>query len=116
MAERRTHKGERKCQLGEAMDVLAGRWKGEILWFLQDGPQRFMELRRAIPAVSPKVLTQKLRDLELHGLIDRKQYAEIPPRVEYSMTRLGRSAIPVLETIDGWWKKHAAAVRKATGC
>lgn len=103
------------CALGDAVSILASRWKGEILWFLQDEPRRFMELRRSIPAISPKVLTRKLRELEQDGLIRREHHAEIPPRVEYSMTELGRTAIPVLQTIEKWWAAHGAAIRSSIG-
>lgn len=103
------------CDLSQAVDVFAARWKGQILWFLRDNPQRFMELRRHIPTVSPKILTQKLRELERDGLIDRTQYAEIPPRVEYSITALGQSAVPVLRAIEAWWEENGAAVRGHAG-
>jgi DNA-binding HxlR family transcriptional regulator len=74
-----------------------------------------MELRRLISSVSPKVLTQKLRELERHGLITRVQFAEIPPKVEYTMTDLGRSAIPILAAIADWWTDHADEVRAHEG-
>lgn len=96
------------CRVGEAAEMLASRWKGQVLWYLQDGPMRFMELRRSIPSVSPKVLTHKLRELERDGLILREHHSEIPPRVEYSLTPLGRSAIPVLGTIERWWQEHGS--------
>jgi len=98
------------CSLGDAVDVFASRWKGQVLWYLQDGPRRFMELRRLIPTVSPKMLTQKLRELERDGLVHREHHREIPPRVEYTMTELGRSVLPVLEAIETWWKQHGASV------
>ena len=110
MARRPSRSEDLPCSVGDAVDVFASRWKGQILWYLQDGPQRFMELRRQIPAVSPKVLTQKLRELERDGLVRREHHPEIPPRVEYSMTPLGRSVLPVLETIESWWKEHGAKV------
>ena len=64
-----------------------------------------------LPSISPKVLTQALRSLERDGLVNREHHPEIPPRVEYSMTSLGRSTAPVLQTIADWWKKHGEAVR-----
>jgi DNA-binding HxlR family transcriptional regulator len=101
------------CNVGEAVEALGARWKGDILWHLKDGPKRFMELRRLIPSISPKVLTQALRSLEQDGLVNRVHHAEIPPRVEYSMTALGRSAGPVLQVIAEWWKRHGEAVRNS---
>ena len=102
-----------KCDLGLAVEVMAARWKGDILWFLRAGPKRFTELRALIPAVSPKVLTQKLRELESHGLVARTQHAEIPPRVEYAMTPIGDSVIPILDALAGWWRKHGQAVLRS---
>lgn len=113
MSPRRMNRSAGPCSVGDAVEALAGGWKGEVLWYLADGPVRFMELRRSIPAVSPKVLTQALRALERDGLVSRVQHAEIPPRVEYSLTALGRSAGPVLQVIADWWKKHAEALRSA---
>jgi len=115
MAKRARTRVVGPCSVGDAVEALGARWKGEILWYLGDGPKRFMELRRRIPAVSPKVLTQALRSLEQDGLVQRVQHAEIPPRVEYSLTALGRSAGPVLQVIADWWKKHGEAVRNAAG-
>ena len=110
MNKRKKHPRDGKCDLGLAMDVIGGLWKGEILWFLQGETRRFTELRRLIPRVSGKVLTQKLRALEHDGLIEREHHREIPPRVEYSMAPLGRTVIPVLEVIALWWKEHGAQV------
>ena len=107
------HRPVGPCSVGDAVEALGSSWKGEVLWFLTDGPKRFMELRRRIPAISPKVLTQALRSLERDGLVSRVQHAEIPPRVEYSLTALGRSAGPVLQVIADWWKKHGEAVRNS---
>ena len=99
------------CDVGDALEALGAGWKGEVIWYLSSGSKRFMELRRLIPAVSPKVLTQSLRALERDGLVHREQHLEIPPRVEYSLTALGRSAGPVLQMIAEWWRKHAEGVR-----
>jgi len=99
--------------VGDAVEALAAGWKGEVLWYLAHGPKRFMELRRLIPAISPKVLTQTVRALERDGLVSRVQHPEIPPRVEYSLTALGRSAGPVLQVITDWWKKHGEALRSS---
>jgi DNA-binding HxlR family transcriptional regulator len=113
VAKRARRNPDSPCRVGEAIGIVGGRWKGEILWFVKDGPRRFMELRRLLPAISPKVLTQELRDLERDGLVHREHHAEIPPRVEYSMTPLGRSALPMLATIAEWWRQSEPAVRRA---
>ncbi len=113
MARRSKDRPVGPCSVGDAVEALASSWKGEILWYLADGPKRFMELRRLIPAISPKVLTQALRSLERDGLVFREHHLEIPPRVEYSLTALGRSAGPVLQVIAEWWKKHGEAVRSS---
>ncbi len=102
-----------ECKVVEAIATFAGRWKGEIVWWIQDGPKRFGELRRAIPLVSAKVLTQQLRELEADRLVIRKQYAEIPARVEYSLTPLGKSVIPILDGIATWWRKNKTKVEKS---
>ncbi|MBC3190332.1 helix-turn-helix transcriptional regulator [Pseudonocardia sp. C8] len=79
------------------LDLLANKWSAMILGALEDGPQRFGSLRARLEGVSPKVLTQTLRRLEQHALIEREVFAEVPPRVEYSLTRLGRDAnLPLL--------------------
>lgn len=113
MANRVRERAPGPCNVGQAVEVLGARWKGDILWHLANGPRRFMELRRLIPAISPKVLTQALRSLEEDGLVLRVQHPEIPPRVEYSLTALGRSAGPVLQVIAEWWRRHGGAVRNS---
>ncbi|MBK7644389.1 MAG: helix-turn-helix transcriptional regulator [Planctomycetes bacterium] len=111
MAKRTRKQPPGPCNVGDAVEAIGAGWKGDILWHLREGPQRFMELRRSIPAISPKVLTQALRALEQDGLVRREQFAEIPPRVEYSMTTLGRSAAGVLQAIAEWWKRNGAAIQ-----
>ena len=98
------------CGIVDAVDAFGGRWKGSILWWLQDGPRRFGELRRLVAGVTPKVLTQSLRQLEKDGLVSRKQFEEIPPRVEYGLTDLGQSALPLLDAIAEWWRSSREAV------
>ena len=82
-----------------AMDRLGGTWKMPILWRLKDGVYRFSELKKAIPHISDKMLTTQLRQLEADGFIERKVYAVVPPKTEYSITEKGRLAIPIVETI-----------------
>lgn len=94
------------CGIDAALDVVSGKWKGLILWELHDhGTRRFAELRRALPGVSEKMLTQHLRQMEEDGLIRRKVYAEVPPRVEYSLTNEGTSLNEALQPL-GQWGQH----------
>lgn len=94
------------CGIDAALDVVSGKWKGLVLWELHDhGTRRFAELRRALPGVSEKMLTQHLRQMEEDGLIRRKVYAEVPPRVEYSLTDEGTSLNEALQPL-GEWGRH----------
>jgi len=91
------------CVMELSLQVIGGKWKPIILWFLRSGsPQRFSELKRHVPSVTQKMLTQQLRELEADGLIFRKVYAQVPPKVEYSLTELGLSVVPVLEHLVVW--------------
>jgi DNA-binding HxlR family transcriptional regulator len=91
------------CGLDAAMDVVSGKWKSLILWELDaHGVRRFGELLRALPGVSEKMLTQHLREMEEDELVHRKVYAEVPPRVEYSLTEHGRSLIKALQPLGEW--------------
>ena len=87
------------CPLGECMSVLGGAWTPNIIWYLTGGPRRFSELRLDIPAISAKVLTQRLRELEDKGVITRRVMDTSPPSVEYALTELGREFHPVIEQI-----------------
>ncbi len=94
---------ETDCPLAPALAVFAGQWKPEILWHVgTGGAKRFGEIRRLIPAISPKMLTQQLKQLERDGLVTRTQYHEIPPRVEYAVTDLYRTLVPILGAIHKW--------------
>ncbi len=82
-----------------AMNQLGGTWKMPILWRLKDRVYRFNELKKAIPHISDKMLTTQLRELESDGFIDRKVYAVVPPKTEYTITEKGRLAVPIVEAI-----------------
>jgi DNA-binding HxlR family transcriptional regulator len=91
------------CGLDAALDVVSGKWKGLILWELNaHSVRRFSELRRGLPGVSEKMLTQHLREMEEDGLVRRRVYAEVPPRVEYSLTDHGRALNAALEPLGDW--------------
>lgn len=91
------------CGIDAALDVVSGKWKGLILWELDTHRvRRFAQLRRGLPGVSEKMLTQHLRELEEDGLVHREVYAEVPPRVEYSLTEHGRTLNQALGPLGAW--------------
>ncbi len=95
--------GKLKCSIEYTLNKVGGKWKTVILWHLGvDGTHRYNELRRLLPGVAHKVLSQQLKDLETDELIKRKQYDEIPPKVEYSMTEKGKTLLPLLEEMHRW--------------
>ncbi|WP_022892276.1 winged helix-turn-helix transcriptional regulator [Agromyces subbeticus] len=94
------------CGIDAAMDVVSGKWKSLILWELDAGTRRFGELRRGLPGVSEKMLIQHLRELEYDGLVHREVYREVPPRVEYSLTELGRELNAALEPLAEWGRRR----------
>jgi DNA-binding HxlR family transcriptional regulator len=92
------------------MGMIAGKWKPAIIYALvMNGTLRFNDLRRLIPKVSQRMLTQQLRDLERHGFVKRVIYPEVPPRVEYSVTKLGRSLHPIFKSVCQWGEKNFGA-------
>lgn len=106
-------KTSRYCSgLGAALELMSGKWKLLILHHLEEGTLRYGELRRRIPTVSDKVLIQQLKELQADELVARVDYKEIPPRVEYSLTRFGKSLTVVVEPLNAWGEKHAARIEK----
>jgi DNA-binding HxlR family transcriptional regulator len=95
-----------RCGLDAAVSVVEGKWKPLILWRLGTRPHRYGELRRALPGISEKMLIQQLRQLQLHGLIERTDFGEVPPRVEYSLTPLGGSLNEALVPLGDWGQEH----------
>jgi DNA-binding HxlR family transcriptional regulator len=95
------------CPTQATIAAIGGRWKIIILWHLYGGKLRFSELRRKMPSISQKMLTEQLRQLAGHGLVTRTVYAEVPPRVEYAPTPLGQSLRPVITAIGDWGRTHA---------
>lgn len=97
------------CPVAAALDVLDGKWTILVIRDLLGGTRRFGELRVSLGAISPKTLTDRLRSLEAQGIVERRMYAEIPPRVEYSLTARGRTLEPVLAALGRWGSEQAAA-------
>ncbi|MCB1461401.1 MAG: helix-turn-helix transcriptional regulator [Nitratireductor sp.] len=102
-----------KCPVRDVMANVSGRWNSLILLVLDEGPHRFSSLRRAIPDISQRMLTQTLRDLERDGYIARKVYPTKPPSVEYSLTELGNSFIEILKPFVIWSVRNHEAIRAA---
>ena len=94
------------CPVETTLMLIGSKWKVLILRDLMPGTKRFGELRRSIGSVSQKVLTAQVRDMEACGLVDRRVYAEVPPRVEYSLTELGRSLRPILDAMWAWGEAY----------
>ena len=90
------------CPVETTLTLIGDKWKVLILRDLMDGTKRFGELKKSLGGVSQKVLTAQLRDMEASGLISRKVYAEVPPKVEYSLTGLGESLRPVIDVLRTW--------------
>lgn len=88
--------------------VIGGKWKPLILYLLREGSLRYSQLQKSIEKITQKMLTQQLRQLELDGLISRKVYPVVPPRVEYSLTLRGRSLLPLLKSMADWGRQHLA--------
>jgi DNA-binding HxlR family transcriptional regulator len=114
-ARKPNKKPEYGCPVEATLDVIGGKWKALILFWLRDRVCRFGELRRKIPAISERMLTQQLRELEGHGIVRRKVYPVVPPRVEYSLTAYGRTLRPITELMCAWGKKHVARTSGAGG-
>ncbi|MEH6452159.1 MAG: helix-turn-helix domain-containing protein [Psychromonas sp.] len=91
-----------ECPVSTAIDVIGGKWKVIILYQLRDKTLRFGELRKMIPKITQKMLAQQLRELEKNKLVDRKVYAEVPPRVEYTSTELAEKLNPALDMLCEW--------------
>lgn len=102
-----------ECPTRTVLDRIGDRWAVLVVLHLLDGRQRFSVLRDRIGGITPKALTHVLRVMERDGLVRRSVYAEVPPRVEYSLTPLGRSLKPVIATITGWAEDHIHAIEHA---
>ncbi|WP_276356095.1 winged helix-turn-helix transcriptional regulator [Cohnella caldifontis] len=104
-----------KCPVEITVELIEGKWKTELLRHLLGGTKRFNELRRLMPEVTQRVMTNQLREMERDGLVERTVYAEIPPKVEYRLTELGRSLEPMLLEMLRWGEAYVRAA-EAAGC
>ncbi|MGZ3663436.1 MAG: winged helix-turn-helix transcriptional regulator [Ktedonobacterales bacterium] len=96
------------CPVEVTLAIIGGKWKPMILWYLLDGTKRFGQLRRLIPGATQQMLTMQLREMEQAGLIHREVYAQVPPKVEYSITELGRSLEQVVLQLAAWGEWYRA--------
>jgi DNA-binding HxlR family transcriptional regulator len=107
MATKRVNKAPQyHCPVEATLDVIGGKWKVLILFWLRDQVCRFGELRRKIPDISERMLTQQLRELEKQGIVRRQVYPVVPPKVEYSLTAYGRTLRPITDLMCAWGKRH----------
>lgn len=101
-------KGGYHCEMEVTLELIGGKWKPLILYYLFGGTLRFGELKRLLPHVTQRMLTRQLRELERDGLVRREVFKEVPPRVEYSLTELGSSLKPLIEAMDAWGEVYVA--------
>lgn len=111
MSQQKIKKELPACPVETTLMLIGDKWKVLILRDLLSGTKRFGELKKSIGGVSQKVLTSQLRDMEENGLVNRKVYAEVPPRVEYSLTELGLSLKPILDAMWNWGEDYKAIVK-----
>ena len=105
-------KGNFNCEKELTLSIISGKWKVVILWHLGvEGPHRFNELQRLFPSISHKVLSNQLKELTEDGIVNRTVYPEIPSRVEYYMTELGMSLLPIVEMMYDWGKMRMEQIR-----
>lgn len=94
------------CPITATIDIIGGKWKPVIIWILIQEPKRFGELHKSIPGISLKVLSRQLKELEAHGIITRKAYPEVPPKVEYSLSEKGRSLTNIMQQLASWSRNN----------
>ena len=104
------------CPVATTLDLIGGKYKALILWHLADGKLRFSELRKVVKNATPKMLTQQLRELEAQDLVRREVFPVVPPRVEYSLTELGKSLMPILVAMRDWGSGYLRKRDKEPNC
>lgn len=110
MTDKKMHRDLPACPVETTLSLIGNKWKVLILRDLMEGTRRFGQLKKSVGDISQKVLTAQLRDMEESGLVDRKVYAEVPPRVEYSLTELGLSLKPVLDAMVEWGTDYKSSL------
>lgn len=103
-----------RCPGAACFELLGKKWTAYIVWALMDGPRRFTELLGATPGLRDRVLSQRLKELATAGIVTRSQYVEVPPRVEYELTDLGKQLRPVIEEMERWGRRWTRRRRPAT--
>lgn len=101
-----------KCPYATAQSLISGKWAVLILYYLESGPIRFNELQRLMPKMTHATLSVQLKNLVENGLVERKQYESIPPKVEYSLTEIGRKFHPVIEAMQQWGQEYINLMKK----
>lgn len=109
-------KSETNCPVETTLELIGGKYKALILWQLSQGKLRYSQLRENLAGITPKMLTQQLRDLEAQSLIHREVYPIVPPKVEYSLTELGKSLMPVLLAMRDWGSNYLRQSQKEPNC
>ncbi|VAW97550.1 Transcriptional regulator, HxlR family [hydrothermal vent metagenome] len=100
------------CPVEAALEVLGGKWKGLILFYLRDNTRRFNELKRLMPNITQRMLTKQLRELEADKIVHREIFQEIPPKVEYSLTTFGLTLTPILVALHEWGVEYIEEITK----
>src|SRR5436189_3087676 len=100
---------ENPCPVGSCAEIISGKWTLLLIRDLADGRQRFCELERSLEGISPRTLSLRLRALEEQGIVERKTFPEVPPRVEYSLTEKGRALVPIIEGMRSYGREWLAA-------
>jgi DNA-binding HxlR family transcriptional regulator len=103
------------CPVEATADIIGGKWKAVILYYLFRGPKRFNELRRLLPEVTQRMLTLQLRELEQDGIVHREIYKEVPPKVEYSLTEFGASLGPIIVQMLDWGEQYMEQIQARKG-
>jgi DNA-binding HxlR family transcriptional regulator len=93
------------CPVDLTLSIIGGRWKGLVFWNLRNEPKRYGELKKILVGINDKMLSQVLKELETSGIVNRKDFETIPPKVEYSLTQEGRNLLPVLNLMENWGNK-----------
>jgi DNA-binding HxlR family transcriptional regulator len=112
----KTKKKIYQCPFEFALDMVSGKWKSLVLYYLSEETLRYGEIRKKIDGITQKMLTQTLRELEKNGLVSRKVYPVVPPKVEYTITQSGASLIPIFESLQAWGERVAQEQGVAIAC